>query len=229
MPLVGIKPQSEPPRPLLPVRHEVATLRVVEIKPAHDRKAVRVFAHRRFRQLVRIRVPQHRVDQRPVDAGRIHAGDRLLGRIGRLAVVRRRRAFFPEMDLSIDDQHRNSLSCSLCCCRIAQRAAERHRRNLLDDAGCRGLLGCQGAGFVVSSAATDVEKPGRWTRVRSDGLSRRGLLQAMAGGAIAARSAAAEEKVSQVGGAVSGPAQGRVQLCGVRPLPATARLCRRRR
>ncbi|MGH7060765.1 MAG: hypothetical protein ACREFH_10285 [Stellaceae bacterium] len=33
--------------------------------------------------------------------------------------------------------------------------------------------------------------------MRLDGLSRRGLLQAMAGGAIAARSAAAEEKVSQ--------------------------------
>ena len=88
MSLVGIEAQAEHARPLLPVRDEIAAVRVVEIEPAHDRKAVGVFAHRCDRQLVRVRVPQHRVDQRPVDAGLIHAGDRLLGRIGFLTMVR---------------------------------------------------------------------------------------------------------------------------------------------
>ena len=52
-----------------------------------------------------VRVPQHRVDQCPVDAGLIHARYRLLSRIGLLAMVRGRRALFPEMDLCVDDQH----------------------------------------------------------------------------------------------------------------------------
>ena len=68
-------------------------------------KTVGVFEHRFDRQLVRVRVPQHRVDQRPVDAGLIHAGNRLFGRIGLLAMVRGRRALFPEMDLCVGDQH----------------------------------------------------------------------------------------------------------------------------
>jgi hypothetical protein len=38
-----------------------------------------VFAHRRLRQLVRIRVPQHWMDQRPVDTGLVHVGNRLFG------------------------------------------------------------------------------------------------------------------------------------------------------
>jgi hypothetical protein len=88
VPLVGIEAQAEHARPLLPVRDEVASLGVVEIEPAHDRKTVGVFAHRLDRQLVRVRVPQHRVDQRPVDAGRVHGRNRLFGRIGFLAMVR---------------------------------------------------------------------------------------------------------------------------------------------
>src|SRR5262249_4949919 len=90
---------------LLPVRDEVAAVRVVEIEPAHDRKAVGVFAHRFERQLVRVRVPQHRVDQRPVDARLIHARYRLFRRIRFLTMMRGRRAFLPKMDLCIDDQH----------------------------------------------------------------------------------------------------------------------------
>src|SRR6267143_4730552 len=56
VPLVGIEPQAEHARPLLPVRDEVAAVRVVEVEPAHDRETVGVFAHRFDRQLVRVRV-----------------------------------------------------------------------------------------------------------------------------------------------------------------------------
>jgi hypothetical protein len=87
------------------MRDEIAAVRVVEIEPAHDRETIGVFAYRLDRELVRIRVPQHRVDQCPVDAGLIHPRDRLLRRIRFLAMVRGRRALFPEMDLSVDDQH----------------------------------------------------------------------------------------------------------------------------
>ena len=45
------------------------------------------------------------MDQRPVDTGLVHRGDRLLGGVRLLTMLRGRRAFFPEMDLAIDDQH----------------------------------------------------------------------------------------------------------------------------
>ena len=45
------------------------------------------------------------MDQRPVHASLVHRGDRLLGGVRLLAMLRGRRSFFPEMDLGIDDQH----------------------------------------------------------------------------------------------------------------------------
>jgi hypothetical protein len=65
--------------PLASNPYDIAPSRIVEIEPAHDREAVGVFAHRRLRQLVRIRVPQHRMDQRPVDTGLVHVCNRLFG------------------------------------------------------------------------------------------------------------------------------------------------------
>src|SRR6202011_6077781 len=105
VPLVEIEAQSDHARSLLALGDEVAAVRVVEIKPAHDAEARGIFPHRFDRQLVRIRVPQHRVDQRAVDTGFIHRGDRLLCRVRLLAVLRRWRALVPEMDLRVDDQH----------------------------------------------------------------------------------------------------------------------------
>jgi hypothetical protein len=57
------------------------------------------------------------VDQRPVDAGLVHVGNRLFGQVGFLAMVGGRRAFLPEVDLAIDDDHwrflfRNVPKCS---------------------------------------------------------------------------------------------------------------------
>jgi hypothetical protein len=105
LPLVCIKPQSEPTRPLFPVRYERGAVRVVKKEPAHDRETVGVLAHRVRCQLVRVGVPQHRVNQRAIHAGGIHAGNCLLRRIGFLTMMGGRRTFFPEVDLSIDDQH----------------------------------------------------------------------------------------------------------------------------
>ena len=79
MPVVSIEAQADHARPLLPMRNDIAPLRIVEIEPAHDREAVGVFAQRSLRQLVRVRVPQYRVDQRPVDTGIVHVGNRLFG------------------------------------------------------------------------------------------------------------------------------------------------------
>jgi hypothetical protein len=45
-PGVGSLAAPDLARPLLPMRDEIAAVRVVEIEPAHDRKAVGVFAHR---------------------------------------------------------------------------------------------------------------------------------------------------------------------------------------
>ncbi len=104
VPFVEIEAQPDHARPL-PMGDEVAAVRVVEIEPAHDAEAIGIFPHRLHRQLVRIPVPQHRVDQRAVDAGFIHRGDRLRRRVWLLAVRRRWRALFPEMDLRVDDQH----------------------------------------------------------------------------------------------------------------------------
>jgi hypothetical protein len=84
---------------------EEGAVRVVEKEPSHDAEALGIFSHRLRRQIVRIRVPQHRVDQRAVDAGLVHRGDRFLRRVRLLAVLRRWRALFPEMDLPVDDQH----------------------------------------------------------------------------------------------------------------------------
>ena len=54
-------------------------------------------------QFVRVGIPQHRVDQRPVHTGLIHRGDRLLAGVRLLTVWRGRRTLFPEMNLAIDD------------------------------------------------------------------------------------------------------------------------------
>jgi len=88
VPLVGIKAQPDHARPLFPMGDEVAPLGVIEIEPAHDAKAVGIFPHCFLGQLVRIRVPQHRVDQRAVDGTLIHRSDRLLRRVRLLAMVR---------------------------------------------------------------------------------------------------------------------------------------------
>jgi len=61
------------------------------------------FPHRFDGQFVRVGIPQHRVDQRPVHTGLIHRGDRLLAGVRLLTVWRRRRTLFPEMNLAIDD------------------------------------------------------------------------------------------------------------------------------
>ena len=85
------------------MRYEVGTVWFVEIEPAHDGEAVGVFPHRFDGQFVRVGIPQHRVDQRPVHAGLIHRGDRLLARVRLLMMWRGRRTLFPEMNLAIDD------------------------------------------------------------------------------------------------------------------------------
>jgi len=105
LPLVEIEAQAEHARPLFPTRDEVATIRVVEMEPPHDSEAVGVFAHRFLGQLVRVGIPQDRVDQRPVHTGLIHGGDRLLRGVRLLTMLRGRRTLFPEMNLAIDDQH----------------------------------------------------------------------------------------------------------------------------
>ncbi len=106
-PNVGVKATGQPgyAEDAYPFRSEVATIRVVEIEPPHDREAVGVFVHRFLGQLVRVGIPQDRVDQRPVYTGLIHGGDRLLRRVWLLTMLRGRRTFFPEMNLAIDDQH----------------------------------------------------------------------------------------------------------------------------
>src|SRR5271165_2169447 len=76
---------------------------VVEIEPPHDGEAVGIFPHRFDGQFVRVGVPQHRVDQRPVHTGLIHGGDRLLRGVRLLTMWWGRRTFFPEMNLAIDD------------------------------------------------------------------------------------------------------------------------------
>ncbi len=134
MPLVEIEAQAEHAGTLLPVRDEIAPLRIVEIEPAHDREAIGIFPHRRLRQLVRIRVPQHRMDQRAIDAGFVHARNRLLGRIRKLAMMRRRRSFLPEMDLCIDNQHAAS-SFPRHCTQSRPRQARAMRRQALRSAG----------------------------------------------------------------------------------------------
>ena len=91
------------------MRDEVLTIRVVEIEPPHDGEAVGVFPHRFDGQFVRVGIPQHRVDQRPVDTGFVHGGDRLLRGVGLLTMWRGRRPLFPKMNLAIDDQHRSIL------------------------------------------------------------------------------------------------------------------------
>ena len=50
-------------------------------------------------------IPQHRMDQRPVHPSLVHRGDRLLGRVWLLAMLRGRRPLLPEMNLGIDNQH----------------------------------------------------------------------------------------------------------------------------
>jgi hypothetical protein len=105
VPLVEIEAQAEPARPLLPTRNEVRAVRVVEIEPPHDGEAVWVFPHRFDGQFVRLGIPQHRVDQRPVHTGFVHGGDRLLRGVGLGAMWWGRRTLFPEMNLAIDDQH----------------------------------------------------------------------------------------------------------------------------
>jgi len=107
MPLVEIEAQPDHARPLLAIGNEVAAVRLVEIEPAHDAEATGIFPHRFHRQLVRIRVAQHRVYQRAVDAGFIHRGDRRRRRVRLLAVRRRWRALFPETDRN---SHRMSIT-----------------------------------------------------------------------------------------------------------------------
>ena len=87
------------------MRDEVGAFRVVEIEPSHDGEAVGVVPHRFDGQFVRVGIPQHGVDQRPVDAGFVHRGDRLCRRERLLTMLRGRRPLFPEMNLAIDDQH----------------------------------------------------------------------------------------------------------------------------
>src|SRR4030088_1663024 len=48
--VVGIEAQADHARPLLPMRDDIAPLRIVEIEPPHGREAVGVFAHRRLTQ-----------------------------------------------------------------------------------------------------------------------------------------------------------------------------------
>jgi len=106
VPLVEIEAQAEHARSLFPTRDEVAAIRVVEIEPPHDGEAVGVFVHRFNGQFVRVGIPQDRVDQRPVDTGLIHGGDRLLGGVRLLTMLRGGRALFPQVNLAIGDQHR---------------------------------------------------------------------------------------------------------------------------
>jgi hypothetical protein len=51
------------------------------------------------------KIPQHRVEQRPVHTGLIHGGDRSRRGVRLLTMRQGRRTLFPEMDLGIDDRH----------------------------------------------------------------------------------------------------------------------------
>ena len=77
----------------------------IEREAAEDGEAVGMGARRLDRQLVGVRVPARRVQHGPVDAGRIHVAQRLVGQIGRRAVRRQRRALAPQVHLRIDDRH----------------------------------------------------------------------------------------------------------------------------
>ncbi|NJS38444.1 MAG: hypothetical protein HC783_04815 [Rhodobacteraceae bacterium] len=56
-----------------------------------------------------------RMDDRAIDAGRGHLGQRVVGRVGRnLAVVRAHLAVLPEMDLRIDDFHQRPSNLASC-------------------------------------------------------------------------------------------------------------------
>jgi len=107
-------------RPLLPVRDDIASAGIVEIT-AHDREAIGVSPHRLDRQLVRIRVLQHRVDQGAVDAGGLLGRDRLLGQVGLLAMMGGRRA----LSSRSRSGHRMMIIGASCfgfvsaCCRFA--------------------------------------------------------------------------------------------------------------
>src|SRR5713101_2627453 len=87
------------------MRDEALTIRVVEIEPPHDGEAIGVFPHRVDGQFVRVGIPQHRADQRPVRTAFVHGGDRLLRGVRLLTMWPGRRTVFPEMNLAIDDQH----------------------------------------------------------------------------------------------------------------------------
>jgi hypothetical protein len=97
--------QAEHARPALPLRHQRPALGTLGREAAEDREAIGMRAHRRDGKLVRIRVPAGRMDQRAIDAGRIHVAQRLLQEIGLGAMRRQRLALAPEMNLRVDDEH----------------------------------------------------------------------------------------------------------------------------
>jgi len=97
--------QTEHAGAALPLGNEPPALEALGRESAEDREALGMRAHRRDRELVRIRVPARRMDERAVDAPGVHVAQRLLHEVGLGAMRRQSRALAPEMDLRVDDQH----------------------------------------------------------------------------------------------------------------------------
>ena len=148
MRLVEIEAHAEHAGPALPAVHQRSALRTIQREPAEDREAVRMGANRVDRELVRIRVPHRRMDHRAIDAGCIHAGERLVLGIGFLPMVGRRRALRPDVYLGIDDHH--GASPLLMAARHGSSATVKARRWALKSVclseGFQGLRPWRGSG-----------------------------------------------------------------------------------
>src|SRR5215831_11549836 len=105
MRLVEGEPEPDHPGALAPARHDVLTVRALEIKMAQDAELARVLAHRLDSEGIDwLAERTRRVDHCAIDAGRGHLAERIVGRVGRnLAMLRAHLAVLPKVDLGIDD------------------------------------------------------------------------------------------------------------------------------
>src|SRR5262245_28333967 len=105
--LVEGEPEPEHARPLAPARDDLLAIRAQQIEVAENAELARVSLHGVEREHVhRLAERAGWVNDRAVDPGRRHLGQRVVDRVGRdLTMVRAHLAVLPEMNLGIDDQH----------------------------------------------------------------------------------------------------------------------------